>query len=129
MKNEDEKCVKLEEVAEPSKGDYESQQPPVDSENKNLMFIHKETHPIQNEAPTKTLIDEILFFTEKVLGDEENTKVQQQSPITILSKDEACLLEGDELTVSAKTRVGTQREFYSQEDKIVIPKRKKIKVK
>ena len=46
-----------------------------------------------------------------------------------MSEDEAYLLEGDELTVSAKTRVGTQREFYSQEDKTVIPKRNKIKVK
>ena len=44
-------------------------------------------------------------------------------------EDEAYLLEGYELTVSAKTRVGTQREFYSQEDKTVIPKRNKIKVK
>ena len=107
VKAEDEKSVKLEEVEEPSKGDNESQHPPVDSENKNLLFIHKEAQPVQNEA----LIDEKIVFTEKVLGDEENTKVQQRSPITILSEDEAYLLEGDELEINAKTRVGTQREF------------------
>ena len=66
VKAEDEECVKLEEVAEPSKGEYESQQPPNDSENKNLLFIHKETQPVQNEAPTKALIDEKIVFTEKV---------------------------------------------------------------
>ena len=38
-------------------------------------------------------------------------------------------MEGYELTISTKTRVGTQREFYSQEDKTVRPKKKKIKVK
>ena len=70
MKAEDEECFKLEEVAEPSKGDYESQQPSADSEHKNLLFIHKETQPVQNEAPTETLIDEKIVFTEKVSGDE-----------------------------------------------------------
>ena len=93
------------------------------------MFTHKETQPVQNEAPAEALIDEKIVFTEKVLGDEENTKVQQRSPITILSEDEGYLLEGDESTVSAKTRDGTQREFYSQEDKTVMPKKNKIKVK
>ena len=33
------------------------------------------------------------------------------------------------MTVSTETRVGTHRKFYSQEDKTVIPKKKKIKVK
>ena len=33
------------------------------------------------------------------------------------------------MTVSAETRVGTHREFSSQEDKTVMPKKKKIKVK
>ena len=70
-----------------------------------------------------------IVVTEKVAVEEEDTKVQQRSPITILSEDEGYLLEGDESTVSAKTRVGTQREFYSQEDKTVMPKKKKIKVK
>ena len=127
--SKDEKCVKLEEVAEPSKGDYESQQPSFDSENKFLLSIHKESQPVQNKAPAEALIDEKIVFTENILGDEENTKVQQRSPITILSEDEGYLLEGDELTVSAETRVGTHRKFYSQEDKTVMPKKKKIKVK
>ena len=129
FKVEDKKCVKLEEVSEPSKGDYESQQPSADSENKNLLFLHKETQPVQNKAPAETFIDERIVFTGKVLGDEENTKVQQRIPITILSEDEGYLLEGDELTVSAETRASTHREFSNQEDKIVMPKKKKIKVK
>ena len=53
----------------------------------------------------------------------------QRIPITILSEDEGYLLEGDELTVKAETGVGTYREFSSQEDKTVRPKKKKIKVK
>ena len=129
VKTEDEKCVNLEEVAEPSKGNYEPQQPSVDSENKNLLFIHKESQPVQNKAPAEALIDEKIVFTEKVLGEEEDTKVQQRSPITILSEDEGYLLEGDELTISAETRVGTHRKFNSQEDKTVMPNKKKIKVK
>ena len=48
---------------------------------------------------------------------EEKDKVQQRSPITILSEDEGYLLEGDELTVHAESRVDTHRECYSQQDK------------
>ena len=66
VKAEDDKCVKLEEVAEPSKGGYESQQPLVDSEKKKLLFIHKETQPVQNEALAEALIDEKIVSTEKV---------------------------------------------------------------
>ena len=33
------------------------------------------------------------------------------------------------MTVNAKSRVGTHRKFYSQEEKTVRPKKKKIKVK
>ena len=116
-------------MEEPSKGDYESQKPSVDRENKNLLSIHKESQPVQNKAPAEALIDEKIVFTEKVLGDEENTKVQLRSPITILSKDEGYLLEGDELIVSAEPRVGTHREFSSKEDNTIMPKKKKIKVK
>ena len=74
-------------------------------------------------------MDKKIVFAEKVAEEEENTKVQQRSPITILYEDEGYFLEGDELTISTKTRVGTQREFYSQEDKTIRPKKKKIKVK
>ena len=70
MKVEDEKSVKLEEVEEPSKGDYESQQPSVDSENQNLLFIHKEAQLVKNETPAEALIDEKNVFIEKVLRDE-----------------------------------------------------------
>ena len=44
--------------------------------------------------------------------------------LELFPEDEGYLLEGDELTVKAETRVGTYREFSSQEDKTV-PKRKK----
>ena len=44
-------------------------------------------------------------------------------------KDETYLLEEDKLTDIDKTRVGTKKEFYSQEDRIAIPKKKKLKVK
>ena len=88
-----------------------------------MLFILKEAQLDKNETPAEALIDEKIVFIEKVLRDEENTKVQQRSPITILSEDEAYLLEGDELNVSAETRVGTHRKFYSQEDKTVIPKK------
>ena len=77
VKVEDKKCVKLEEVAEPSKGDYESQQPSVESRSKSLLFIKKETQPVQNKAPAEALIGKKFLFTEKVLGEEEDTKVQQ----------------------------------------------------
>ena len=43
VKAEDKKCAKIEEVAEPSKEDYESQQPATDNKGKNLLFIKKET--------------------------------------------------------------------------------------
>ena len=108
VKVEGEECVKLEEVAEPTKEDCESKQHLDDSENQNLQFIHKETQPVQNEALAETFIDEEIVFTEKVSGDEENTKVQQQSPIIVLSEDETYLLEEDKLTVIDKTRIGTK---------------------
>ena len=63
-------------------------------------------------------MDEKTIVTEKVAVEEEDDKVQQRSPITILSEDEGYLLEGDELTVKAETGVGTYREFSSQENKI-----------
>ena len=88
MKIEDEECVKLEEVAEPAKEYCKPKKHLDDSENKDLQFINKETHPVQNDAPAETLVDEKIVLTEKVLGDEENTKVQKQSPITVLSEDE-----------------------------------------
>ena len=75
-------------MTEPSKEDYESQQPSVDSKSKILLFIKKETQLVQNKAPAEALIDEKNVFTEKVLGEEEDIKVQQWSPITILSEDE-----------------------------------------
>ena len=129
VKDEDKKCVKLEEVAEPSNRDYESQQPSFDSKSKGLLFIKKETQPVQNKAPAETLMDQKILFKEKVAVEEEDTKVQQRIPMTILFEDEGYLLEGDEVTINAKSRVVTHRKFYSQEDKTERPKKKKIKVK
>ena len=128
MKVEDEECVKLEEVAEPTKEDCESKQHPDDSENQNLQFIHKEIQPIQNEALAKKFIDEEIILIENISGDEENTKVQKKSPIIVLSEDETYLLEEDKLTVIDKTRPGTKKEFHSQEDRIAVPKKNKLKV-
>ena len=45
-----------------------------------------------------------------------------------MSEDETYLLEDDKLTVSDKTRASTKKEFYSQEDRIAVPKKKKLKV-
>ena len=47
VKSKNKKCVKIEEVIEPSKGDTESQQPLVDSKGKSLFFIKKETQPVK----------------------------------------------------------------------------------
>ena len=94
-----------------------------------MLVIEKETQPVQIKAPTDALIDEKIVVIEKVAVKEEYAKVQQISPITILSEDEGYLLEGDEVTVNAETRVGTHREFSSQEGTTVMPKKKKIKVK
>ena len=115
VKSEDKKGVKLEEVTEPSKRDMESQHPSIDGKGKGLLIIEKETQPVQIKVPAEALIDEKMVVTEKVAVEEEDAKVQQRIPITILSEDEGYLLEGDD-TVNADSRVGTHREFYSQED-------------
>ena len=64
-----------------------------------MLVIEKETQPVQIEAPTEALIDEKIVVTEKVAVKEEDAKVQPRSPITILSKDEGYMLEGDEFLV------------------------------
>ena len=69
------------------------------------------------------------LLSENVAVKEEEAKVQQRSPITILSEDKGYFLEGDELTIYAESRVDTHRECYSQEDKIERSKKKKTKVK
>ena len=107
VQTENKKDVKLERVTKPSKEDYEPQQLSADSKGKILLFIKKEDQPVQNRAPAENLMDEKIVDIEKVAVEEENTKVQQRSLITILSEDEGYLLEGDELTVKAETRVGT----------------------
>ena len=68
---------------------------------------------MQNRAPAETLMNEKSVVTEKVAVKEEEAKVQQRSPITILSEDEGYLLEGDELTVHTESRVDTHRECYN----------------
>ena len=117
VKFEDKKEFKLEEETKPSKADYEHQQPSADNKDKSSLFIKEEDQPVQNRAPVETLINEKIVLIEKVTMKEEEDKVQQRSPITILSEDEGYLLEGDELTVHAESRINTHKEFYSQEDK------------
>ena len=127
IKVENEDCVKLEEVAKPAKEDCESKQHLND--NKDLQSINKETQPVQDDAPAETFVDENIVLAEKVLGDEEDTKVQKQSPITILSEDETYLFEEDKIPVIGETKVGTKKEFQnSQEDRVAVPTKKKLKV-
>ena len=85
VKNED--SVQLKEVAEPAKEDCESKQHLDDSENKDLQSVNKETQPVRDDALAETFVDDKIVLAEKVLGDAEDTKVQKQSPITILSED------------------------------------------
>ena len=66
VKSEDKKEVKLEEVIETSKGDYEPQQPSADNKGKSSLFIKKEDQPVQNRAPTETLMDEKLLTHRKL---------------------------------------------------------------
>ena len=84
---------------------------------------------MENSAPVEALMDEKIVVTKKVVVKEEEAKVQQRSPITILSEDEGYFLEGHELTVHTESRVDTHREWYSQEDKAKRSKKKKTKVK
>ena len=61
------------------------------------------------------------------MGDEEDTKVQQQSPITVLSKHETYMFEEDKLPVIDATRVCTKKEFHIQDDEVALPKLNKLK--
>ena len=102
IKVKDEDSVKLEEVAEPAKEYCESKQHLNDIESKDLKSDNKETEPVQDDAPAKTFVAAKIAPAEKILGDEEDTKVQKQSPITVLSEDETYLLEEDKLPVIDK---------------------------
>ena len=119
--------MKFEDVAEPAKEDCESKQHLNDIESKYLQSDNKETKPAQDDAPAETFVAEKIVLEEKVSGDEEDTKVQKQSPITVLSEDETCLFEEDKLLVIDETKFGSKKEFHSQEDEVAVPKRKKLK--
>ena len=118
----------MDEVAEPAKEDCESKQHLNDIESKDLQSVNKKNQPVQDDAPAETFVDEKIVLVEKVSGDEEDTKVQKQIPITVLLEDETCLFEEDKLHVIDETKVGTKKEFYSQEDEVAVPKKKKLKV-
>ena len=45
-----------------------------------------------------------------------------------MSEDETYLFEEDKLPVIDETKVGTKKEFHSQEDEVAVPKKKKLKV-
>ena len=126
VKNEE--SIQLKEVAEPAKEYCESKQHLDDSESKDLQSVNKETQPVQDDAPAKTFVDDKIVLAEKVSGDEEDTKVQKQSAITILSEDETYLFEEDKIPVIDETKVGTKKEFYNQEDEVAVPMKKKLKV-
>ena len=125
VKNED--SVQLEEVAEPTKEYCESKQHLDDSEKKDLQSVNKQTQPVQDDAPAETFVDEKIVLIEKVSGNEEDTNVQKQSLITVLSKIETYLFEEDKLPVIDATRVCTKKEFHSQDDEVALPKIKKLK--
>ena len=72
---------------------------------------------MQNRAPAETIMDEKIVATEKVTIKEENTNVQQRSPITILSEDEGYLLGGDELTVKAEDKKCVKLEEVTEPSK------------
>ena len=93
-----------------------------------MQSVNKETLSAQDDAPAETFVDDNIVLTEKVSVDEEDTKVQKQSPITILSEDETYLFEEDKIPVIDETKVGTKKEFHSQEDRVAVPKKKKLKV-
>ena len=126
IKVENEDSVKLEEVAELANEDFESKQHSNDNESKDLQSDDKETEPVQDDAPAKTFVAENIVHAEKLLGDEEDTKVQKQSPIIVLSEDETYLFEEDKLPFTDETKVGTKKEFHSQEDEVAVPKIKKL---
>ena len=77
VKVEDEECVKSEKVAEPAKEDCESKQHPVDNENKDLQFIHKETQPVQNDTPTETFVAENIVPAEEISDEKEDIEMQR----------------------------------------------------
>ena len=67
----------LEEISEPAKEDCESKQHPVDSENKDLQFIHKETQLVQNDTPEETFVAENIVPVEEISDEKEDIQMQR----------------------------------------------------
>ena len=118
----------MKEVSNLGNEDFESKRHLNDIERKYLQSDNKETEPIQNDVPAETFVAENIVPVEKISGDEEDIEVKKQSPITVLSEDEKCMFEDDRVPVSNATRVSIKNEFHSQEDEVIVPKRKKLKV-
>ena len=128
VKVKDEDRIKLEEVSDHANEDFESRQHLNDIESKDLQSDNKETEPLENDVPAETIVDEKIVPAEKISGEKEDIEVQRQSPITVLSEDEKCLFEDDQVPVIGATRVCTKKEFHSQDDEVALPKIKKLKV-
>ena len=77
IKVKDEDKIKLEEVSDPAKEDFESKQHINDIESKDLQSDNKETDPVQNDAPAETFVAENIIPAEKISGDEEDTEVEK----------------------------------------------------
>ena len=67
----------LEEISEPAKEDCESKQHPVESENKDLQFIHKETQPVQNDTPVETFVAENIVPVEEISDKKVDIEMQR----------------------------------------------------
>ena len=67
----------LEEISEPAKEDCESKQHPVDSENKDLQFIHKETKLVQDDTPAETFVAEKIVPAEEISDEKEDIEMQR----------------------------------------------------
>ena len=76
IKVKDEDSIKLEEVLYLTKEYFESKQHLNDIESKDLQSNNNETEPVQDDAQAETFVDDKIVLTEKVSGDEEDTKVQ-----------------------------------------------------
>ena len=55
-------------------------------------------------------------------------KSKSKVTITVLSEDETYLFEEDKIHVIDETKVGAKKGFHSQEDRVAVPKKNKLKV-
>ena len=114
IKVKDEDSFKLEEVAEPAKEDCESKQHLNDIESKDLQSVNKETHPIQDDAPAETFVDEKIVLAEKVSSDEEDTKVQKQVQLQSCQRIKHTYLRRINFMLLMKLRLALKMNFTAR---------------